>query len=138
MGGRGGMKERAGAGREEDRQQGPRGGPRRKGKVGGEDPGWEDGGRMTGGRRGGKCRGEGVKQQGRVEREARIDTGESKVREEEKGNGQMEGGGVRSLAGRVRRRDLPCTGGLAEGTGGSRAIGLGSPSSSGFLLDRIW
>ena len=94
---------------------------------------------MTGGRRGGKCRGEGVKQQGRVEREARIDTGESKVREEEKGNGQMEGGRVSRLAGRVRRRrDLACTGGLAEGAGGSRGIRLGSPSSSGFLLDRIW
>ena len=43
------------------------------------------------------------------------------------------------LAGRVRRRrDLACTGGLAEGAGGSRGIRLGSPSSSGFLLDRIW
>lgn len=60
-GGRGGEKGGAGAGREEDSQQRPRGGSRRKGKVGDGDMGREDGGGVTGGRGGDKHRGEGEK-----------------------------------------------------------------------------
>lgn len=98
-GARGGEKGEAGAGREEDSQQRPRGRSRRKGKVGGGDTGSEDGGGVTGGE--GETNAEEKEKRSKVEekeekegceREARVDTGGSKVKEEEKGTRRMEGG----------------------------------------------
>lgn len=49
-----------------------------------------------------------------MEREARVDAGKSKVGEEEKGSGQMEGERGQAGLGEVvgGERDQPCTSGL--------------------------